>query len=365
MQLLKRLIFGLIIMNIPAACVIFFGFTVSGIVNYAVFILLLGYYFISDKTKTNTWLLVIGITYYLISSFTYAFETNFFIFTSLKFMVIVLCGYELIKKISKEELYYFLIIAVLSIGVHAAFFTSDFGRYSGFYLNPNVAGFVCISGFGLTYGLKSIRLKLLGQFIFSLMGFLTFSRTFIVLWIFLNLLSIRISFKNIRIFAIGFGILVTMTFIDQLVGLDSPRFKQLMAIANNEQVSTSELNEASRTETWARFYDIIYEKPIFGNGYGTFQGTEYDGYHGVHNTYLLLIGEAGVIPFLLFISYLIYLLYNSFMLFNKAPNLLMQSVALSVFLLANHNFFNFYYITFIAMWIQYQINNHKKHLNPN
>ena len=33
----------------------------------------------------------------------------------------------------------------------------------------------------------------------------------------------------------------------------------------------------------------------------------------------------------------------------------MQSIALSLFLLANHNFFTFYYVSFAAMWIQYQI----------
>jgi hypothetical protein len=33
----------------------------------------------------------------------------------------------------------------------------------------------------------------------------------------------------------------------------------------------------------------------------------------------------------------------------------MQTIALSLFLLANHNFFTFYYVSFAAMWIQYQI----------
>ena len=41
--------------------------------------------------------------------------------------------------------------------------------------------------------------------------------------------------------------------------------------------------------------------------------------------------------------------------FNKEPNLIMQTIALSLFLMANHNFFSFYYVSFAAMWIQYQI----------
>ena len=38
----------------------------------------------------------------------------------------------------------------------------------------------------------------------------------------------------------------------------------------------------------------------------------------------------------------------------------MQIIALSLFLMANHNFFTFYYVSFAAMWIQYQIELAKK-----
>jgi len=53
--------------------------------------------------------------------------------------------------------------------------------------------------------------------------------------------------------------------------------------------------------------------------------------------------------------YIIYLLYMSFIYFRRAPNLIMQIIALALFLMANHNFFGFYYVTFAAMWVQYQI----------
>ncbi len=84
---------------------------------------------------------------------------------------------------------------------------------------------------------------------------------------------------------------------------------------------------------------------------------------GVHNTYLLIIGEAGIIPFLLFLAYFIYLFYWGIYFFKETPYLIMQTIALSVFLLANHNFFNFYYLTFAAMWIQYQIVEQKHSLD--
>ena len=49
------------------------------------------------------------------------------------------------------------------------------------------------------------------------------------------------------------------------------------------------------------------------------------------------------------------LIIMSLKYFKKAPNLIMQIIGLSLFLLANHNFFTFYYVSFAAMWIQYQI----------
>ena len=69
----------------------------------------------------------------------------------------------------------------------------------------------------------------------------------------------------------------------------------------------------------------------------------------------MVLGEAGILPFILFVLYIGYLLVMSIFYFNKKPNLIMQSIALSLFLLANHNFFTFYYVSFAAMWIQYQI----------
>jgi O-antigen ligase len=233
------------------------------------------------------------------------------------------------------------------------FFTSDFGRYSGFYLNANVAGFICIYGYSLIFGLKNKTLILLGQFVFTLMGLLTFSRTFIVIWLLVNVISLKISIKNVKIFGIGFLIFTSLLFIDQVVGLNNPRFEQLKKIANNENVSSQEINRDSRTETWALFYDQILESPLIGNGFGTFSGKT--GSLGVHNSYLMILGEAGILPFLLFLIYIGRLLFKSLVYFKESPYLIMQTISLSVFLLANHNIFNFYYMSFAAFWIQYQI----------
>ncbi len=355
MKWVKYGILALVLLNIPAALLKFVSPALGSLTSYSIFLLLILFYLFTQKSKPNTFLLFIGFCYYLIASFQYYGDNRILIIDTIKFFLVVLLGYELIKKVTKQELFFFLLIGALTIGIETLFFPSHFGRYSGLYINPNVAGFVCIFGYGLVWSLKNNNLKLIGQFVFSLMGLLTFSRTFIILWIAVNLLSIWISVKNVRIFVLGIGLVFTMVIIDQVVGLNNPRFEQLMAIVNNEEVSTTEISEGSRTETWAKFYQDILEKPVFGNGYGTFLGREGAHSAGVHNSYLLVLGESGIITFLLFVGYILFLLARSFTLFPRTPNLFMQCIGFSVFLMANHNFFNFFYIIFCAMWLQYQI----------
>jgi len=354
LKILKYSILALILLNLPAATLKFGGGGVGSLLSYFSLVLMLLYFILSKKGKANVWMIVIGLSYYLISAFQYTGDFRFFVTLFLKFFIVAICGYEVIKDTSKKELFYFLIIGALSILMHTLFFTSDYGRYSGFYINPNVGGFICITGYGLSYGLKNKKMKLIGQFLFTLMGLLTFSRTFIALWLLINLLSIFINIKNIKIFVLGAVILSTLFIIDEFIGLNNPRFQQLKALVTNEQVDRNQISEDSRTETWARFYDYILEKPIVGNGYGAFQG---GGVHrlGSHNTYLLVIGESGIVPFLIFTCLFLYLLIKGIALFSVAPNILMQAIGISVFLLANHNFFNFYYITFLTMWLQYQV----------
>lgn len=367
MRILKYISLALVLFNLPSFGLMAFGAGVGALLSYGTIFILFVYYALEKKTAPNWWIIIIAILYFTISSLQFYGPPTVFMLELVKYLIFVICGYEMTKHVSNIELFVFLLIGALSVGIEALLFSSDFGRYAGFYLNANVAGFICIYGYSVIFGIKSDTLKLLGQFVFTLMGFLTFSRTFIVIWLLINIISLKVSVKNIRIFGIGFLIFLTLLFIDQVVGLNNPRFDQLKSIANNEEVSSQEISEDSRTETWALFYDQIFEAPLIGSGYGTFSGKLNE--MGVHNTYLMILGEAGILPFLLFLCYIAYLFFESFMFFKKAPYLIMQTISLSIFLLANHNFFTFYYMTFAAMWIQYQIyklnieeGNDEKHL---
>lgn len=362
MKILRFLILGLIIWNLPSLTLTSMGGTLGSLLSLGTIGLLVVYYFIEKKTSPNWMILIIFLLYIIISSFQFYGETKYFFNEAIKFIIFIIAGYELIKSVGTKELFIFLLIGSLSIVFQTVFFSIKAGRYSGFYLNPNLAGFVCIYGYALTYSIKNLSLKLAGQFIFTLMGLLTFSRTFIVIWILLNLISLKISIKNIRILGIGILIFSCLLFIDNVIGLDNPRFDQLTSVVNNDNVSSEELNSDSRTDTWALYYNKIADAPFFGNGYRSFAG-ETGVRVGVHNTYLRILGESGIIPFLLFVTYIMYLIYWSIRYFKDKPFLFMQTLALSLYLMSNHTFFDSYYLTFTAMWIQFQIVNHKKELS--
>lgn len=358
MRIIRIVLLLLILWNLPSMALFAFGSNLGSLLSYATIGLLALYYLLEKKTTFNWWIIIISFLYFTISSFQYYGITNEIILDAIKYFVFVVGGYELVKNVSKSELYVIILIGSLSIAIEALFFTINYGRYSGFYLNPNQAGFMCIYGYSLVFSLKNSNLKLLGQFVFTLLGLLTFSRTFILIWLLLNLISLKISIKNIRILGVGILIFTSLVFIDESIGLNNPRFEEFKNVLSNKKVSGGEISNDSRMDTWSQFYDKIFESPIFGNGYGTFSGKT--GYLGVHNTYLMIIGEAGFIPFLLFIGYFGYLFYWSIYFFKTHPYLIMQIIALAVFLLTDHNFFVNYFMTFVAMWIQYQIIAQKK-----
>lgn len=354
MKIFRVILLSLLLCNLSSFALYTMGATIGSLLSHTTIVICALYYLIEHKTTPNWWIIIIALFYFTFSGFQYYGEATYLINEVVKFFVFVFGGYALAKNVSKELLFFILLISSLSIAINALIFPTDLGRYSGFYLNPNVAGFMCVYGYALSFGLKNLPYKLLGQFTFTLMGLLTFSRTFIVIWLIINLISLRISIKNIRILGISFLIFSSLLIIDDLVGLNNPRFTQLKNIVNNEQVSDQELSKDSRADTWARYYDKIYESPFFGNGYGSFAG-EMHVTAGVHNSYLRILGEAGIIPFILFLGYMIYLFYWSIYFFRVASFLIMQTIALFIFLLTNHNFFAFYYVTFAAMWIQFQI----------
>ncbi|RTE53800.1 hypothetical protein EHW67_07645 [Arenibacter aquaticus] len=354
-EIIKWFCLGLIVLNAPTFGLHAFGSAAGSILSALTFGMPLVYAILVKNVHILKIYLAIGLGYFLISGIQFynGVESDYFS-KFYKFLILVILGGAIAKNTSKKELFWLLIIGSSSVIANAIFFTDTYGRYSGFYLDPNAAGFICITGYGLSYGMEKGKLKLLGQFIFTFAGFLTFSRTFILLWILLNLIALKINPKNIRIFAIGAVVIILLISFSEALKLNVVRFNQLKALVSNEKVSTQELNEDSRTATWATFYDYVLDKPLLGNGYGSFQTNGLNRV-GPHNSFLLVIGEAGVFILLIFLGYHIYLLYQGAYLFTSSPHIVMMTIGLFLFLLTNHNYFTAYYLILLSMWILTQI----------
>ncbi len=357
MQVLKYAILGMIILNLPEVIVRNFGSALGTISSYSVFLLLILYYlFLEKRGSVNKPLILLALSYYVISGFQSQWQLREFAFIAIKFFVVIICGYEVVKNTSVKEISYFFVIGSLTVILHPILFANNYGRYSGFYFNPNNAGFIAIIAFALTFSYEKGLMKTGKTLISSLGGLMTFSRTFVALWVLLNLISVKISIKNIRIFAYGIGVVLIIFSTKEVLQLNTKRINEFEALINNDKSGAKGLSEDSRADTWSLYYELIYQKPFFGNGYDYFQGGHLASAGvGVHNSFLMVLGEAGFIPFLIFVGYFIYLFIHSYLCFKQAPHLFMMTIGLAAVLMADHGFFYHLVFPITAMWIQYQI----------
>ncbi|WP_187289845.1 O-antigen ligase family protein [Flagellimonas ruestringensis] len=289
----------------------------------------------------------------------YIADIHFFFVRVIKYIIIIWGGYEVVKNTTQKELWFFLLIGALSILGNIFLFQNplaDYGRYSGFYLDANNGGLVCLMGFALSFSIIK-PLRLFGKLSFTGLGLITLSRTFMVTWLLLNLMSIRLSIKNAKMLLIGFGVLILLVTFNEFLPVKNERLEQIGAlISGSQQNDVQALNEDSRTETWARYYDVLFENPIFGNGYHSFYGygivpTKW----GVHNTYLLIWGESGIIPLLIFLAFLFKLFLRGYHQFQEKPHGLLMLSGLALFFMTNHNFMTNEYAIFILLWIAIQL----------
>lgn len=355
MKVLKHAILTLILFNLPTFSFFYLNQAIGGITSYMTYVLLLAFYFFYGRDKINVWVLIIGLTYFTISGLNFHSGTEReYITFFIKNLILITAGSSFVKHVKENELFYYLLVGSASIIVHSLLFPDNFGRYSGFYFNSNLAGFIAIMVYALTFSIKGFTKRSLLQGIITIAGILTFSRTFILLWILTNLISLRISVKNLRIIGISIGLLAMFLLFAELFNANTLRLRSLTALVNNEQGAINKASQGSRTETWSLYYDYILEKPLFGNGFGSFQRT---GFHdvAVHNSYLLVLGEAGIIPFVLLIGLFFYMALKSFRVFKTKPFLLMLNISLLLFLLTFHNFFSNDQVLLMTLWIYYQI----------
>jgi len=198
-HLLKYTILGLFVLNFPTVALQSFGAAAGGLVSYGSFALLIGYYLFFLKGKPNMGLLLISLLYFSIAGLQLMGDERRYFTDFAKLLILIIFGNSFFMNVSKKEMRIALAIGAVSIILNSVFFENYRGRSAGFYFNPNAAGFVALFGYAISMDMKSGKLKTVFQIIFSLAGFLTFSRTFLIIWAVINLISLRSNRKNIRI----------------------------------------------------------------------------------------------------------------------------------------------------------------------
>lgn len=355
--ILRYTILALILWALPSFLLVYSGSLLGTVTSYGSLGLMVLYLLVdNNRGRILGPFIVLGLMYYVIGGLNYTGNEERELFVELiKYLIVILCGAQIIRKTTFDELFVFLMIGSLSIIVSAIFFpdlSPNPGRFSGFYLNPNVGGAISLMGFALSFGIKNKKLKYLGQLIFSVGGFFTLSRYFMGIWVVINLLSVFVSRKNLVVPAIGVvALTLIFTFADKLP-LRADRFLAIQSLVSGGNPSqTAALSEDSRTETWASYKNIIMDKPILGNGYKKMQGRHFGLWAGVHNTYLLVWGEAGIIPFLLIVGMYLFIAVKGYQCFKTEPHHTMLALVLVTALLVTHNYFDKFSLLFMSMYI--------------
>ncbi|WP_298896303.1 O-antigen ligase family protein [uncultured Psychroserpens sp.] len=348
MKLLRYIILMLLLWEISSFSLEVFGETAGSYTSHLANILLIGYYFLSKKRKLLFPFLILGLLYFMISGLVEVPDAKAFINEFIKYLILIVGGAEIARDTGLKDLCFILLIGSLSILVHSLFFVDGYGRYSGFYLDPNAAAFVSLIGYCLTYKLQNRQLRLILLFAFTFTGVITFSRFFLIMWLFISILSVFSNRKNAQGLLIGFGALLLLVSVAAILQVNTARFSIIESLFESE-IQTTAFTEDSRTKQWTSYLDDIYDNPIFGNGYKSFMGSS--GRQGVHNTYLMVIGESGIVPFLLLIAIYVSMFFKSLPFFKSEIHLTLMAISLVGMLMVIHNYFSNDFLIFISMWL--------------
>lgn len=358
------IVFLLNLLNIPSLMLKVSTVFISSPISYFNFFVLsiFSLLYLKNINSKTFLLLIIGIFYYLLAMMNEIKEGAFLEF--IKFLLLVLGMSFCVKRLRHQTIINILFIGAFTIVLDALFFRfndvveSDhvnlYNRYSGFYLNPNKASFVCLIGYFWTL-FSDFKYKKTLLILFTILGFLTLSRTFMLTWVLLNVMYSFINKKKLKYVFLG---ILTIPFVLKIVTsyikLESNRLNFIINFFDSDKRTLEVLNRDSRLDTWKQYYDLILESPLIGNGYGSMQGGMYKLNQGTHNTFLLIIGEAGVLPFVLFSILIFYFIIKSYKIKNF--KLLTLSLVLLIQLIASHNYFTSATMIFLTIFLIHEIN---------
>lgn len=202
-------------------------------------------------------------------------------------------------------------------------------RQIGIFTNPNTTGLhanyvLCFSLYSLISNRKGKLLWLLLVPACFYAAFLSLSKAamlmailnllFYLIFNFVNFHKLKSSNKFISILSIAlisFSAFYIYTNFEKLVGGLS--YAQATRIVDAVQIGQGKINDATTSERFGLaelVFDKISAHPIEGNGFGSFHRIVGHGL-GVHNTALLIIGESGIFPALLFLMFIFIYIFKA------------------------------------------------------
>ncbi len=376
-KIISVIILVLVLVNIPSILLETQSVSISSPASYIMFFLLGILLFLHKNNRYPKELKFIAVftsIYFFVGGIQSSEPPEEIIILYIKFLLFLFGLYICLKYSNIKSIILILMAGGITIILDSLFFRfndfigdgyiSEYGRYAGFYLNANLAAFVCILGYILVLA-RSTKLKPLLLLTFTLLGFLTLSRTFIFTWILINLIY---GIYNKKHFLYAPLVAILMSFLvsfSSILKLDGNRFNFLDNLLTEGVINNNVLNHDTRQDQWAKYYGFIFDAPFLGNGYNSFKtGRLVNEEQGVHNSFLMLIGEAGFIPFILCIILFIFLLIKSFKIIKKdILPFLLTSIILIQFLVS-HNFFDSGIVIFSLVFLiftLYQFNNNENY----
>jgi hypothetical protein len=137
---------------------------------------------------------------------------------------------------------------------------------------------------------------------------------FYILFNFFNFHSLKLSSKFISIISItliGFSSFYIYNNFEKLVG--GLTYEQAGRIIDAVQIGQGKINDKTTSERSGiaeLVFPMIEAHPLEGNGFGSFHRIVSHGL-GVHNTALLIIGESGIIPLILYLVFILVFILKS------------------------------------------------------
>ena len=241
-------------------------------------------------------------------------------------------------------------------------------RASGLFSNPNKNGLQANLTLILAYFLFLKKQMKLIPFVFILFlcfygAFTSFSKTAMITICFSLLFFIGYllwissdTSRQVRRSIFGLCMLMVGAIGFLSINTSSILFKSLNASQLERIREASDLvlkrkfnkeTTTNRSELLKNGLRKIQKQPLIGYGLDTFSaGGLVSARHGVHNTYLKIIGEAGVFVFLFFVGILFYLMYLGFSIIKEPSGLLLLAFlfVFTIYCLSSHGAFGTKYL---------------------